>query len=339
MRGTHQAGEMLPDNFQHIYLCLLPNLAWFLRRSFGRRPVNVHGLGKVGFLIYGMDTWQKQEATVREITDRKVIKADGSSAITVKEALQQKLNVMHAVIMRDIRSRFFNHGLGFLLVPLLPVAHILMLLTIYYVMGKRSEFGDDLPTFFATGLLPAMTFMYVSRFMSISLIANKSMMAFPVVRLLDIVLARAVLEIVGIVISFIMIYVYLISIGSNPVPVNPSGALIAFFFTIVLAIGFGITASVISAISPFFPVIYGFSMVVFYLSSGAPIYLHSFPEQLLYGVSWNPLFHAVEWVRSSYYLGYPTEDLDKQYFIGFAIGSVCFGLALERLARKFALEG
>ncbi|BCH59802.1 ABC transporter permease [Agrobacterium vitis] len=274
-----------------------------------------------------------------ETSARALRKKDASSEITVKHALNEKFNVMHAVIMRDIRSRYFNHGLGFLIVPLFPVAHILLLLGVYHVTGKTSEFGDDLQLFFATGLLPVMTFMYVSRFMSISLVANKSMMAFPVVRLLDIVLARAFLEFIGIVIAFMLIYFYLVFTGTNPVPAYPSEALTAFFFTVILSIGFGITASVISAIVPIFPMIYGFSMVIFYLTSGAPIYLHTFPQQALYGCSWNPVFQAVEWVRSAYYLGYPTEYVDKQYLIGFAIGSVCFGLILERLARKFALEG
>ncbi|MVA60584.1 ABC transporter permease [Agrobacterium vitis] len=274
-----------------------------------------------------------------EITAQTIKRAEVSSQISTKDALQQKLNVMHAVIMRDIRSRFFNHGLGFLIVPLFPVGHIFLLLLIYYVVGKHSEFGDDLQIFFATGLLPVMTFTYVSRFMSISLLANKSMMAFPVVRLLDIILARAFLEFIGIIISFIFIYVYLVSIGSNPVPVYPSEALLAFLFTVILSIGFGIIASVISVIMPIFPMIYSLIMVIFYITSGAPIYLHSFPEVVVYGCSWNPAFQAVEWVRSAYYLGYPTEDLDKQYFIGVAIGSVCLGLLLERILRKFALEG
>lgn len=274
---------------------------------------------------------------MREITAQAERRVRNQSKISISDALRQKLNVMHAVILRDIRSRFFNHGLGFLLVPLLPVGHIIMLLAIYNVTGRRSEFGDDLQLFFATGLLPALTFTYVSRFMSISLISNKSMMAFPVVRLLDIILARAFLEYVGIMIAFFIICIFLIAFGSSPIPAHPSEALIAFLFTLILAIGFGIITSVISAIIPFFSVLYGLSIVIFYLSSGAPIYLHSFPEQVLYGCSWNPLFHSVEWVRSAYYLGYPTEYLDKRYFIGFAVGSVCVGLIAERLFRKFAL--
>ncbi len=44
---------------------------------------------------------------------------------------------MQAVILRDVRTRFFNHGLGFLLVPLWPLAHMFVLLMIYTFMGGR----------------------------------------------------------------------------------------------------------------------------------------------------------------------------------------------------------
>ncbi|WP_411034047.1 ABC transporter permease [Shinella sp. BYT-45] len=256
----------------------------------------------------------------------------------IRDALQQKLNVMHAVILRDIRSRFFNHGLGFLIVPLFPVSHVILLLGVYSIVGRAAVFGDDLLLFFATGLVPALTFMYVSRFMSISLLANKSMMAFPVVRLLDIVLARAFLEIMGIVISLFIMFVFLVSFGTNPYPTNPSQALEAFLYTIVLALGLGIIASVISSIAPVFSMIYSLSMIVFYLSSGAPIYLYSFPEQLVHACAWNPLFHSVQWIRSAYYLGYPTQDIDKTYLIGFSIVSVALGLFLERILRPYILN-
>lgn len=254
--------------------------------------------------------------------------------ITTKEAILQKVYVMHAVILRDIRSRFFNHGLGFLMVPAFPVGHLGALLIVYAVIGKKSAFGDDLTLFFTTGLIPALTFMYLSRFMSISLVANKSMMAFPVVHLLDIVLARAFLELMGMLLAIFVIVTILVCVGSNPLPRDPAQALLALFFVIVLAIGVGIIASVISAITYVFINIYNLSQLIFYLSSGAPIYLHAFPEQVIKVAAWNPVFHAVEWMRSAYYLGYPDQYLDKTYLIGCAIGSLAIGLVMERLLRQ-----
>lgn len=249
-------------------------------------------------------------------------------------ALLRMVNVMHAVALRDIRSRYFNHGLGFLMGPIMPVAHMLMLLLIYSFTGRDVIFGEDLALFFATGLVPALTFTYISRYMSISVVANKNMLAFPAVKLIDIMLARSFLEIIGIVLATLIIGTILISTGSDVFPRAPEQAVLAMACTTALSIGVGIIASVIAAIFPFFAMIYSLSMVVVYLTSNAPIYITSFPEQIIYYCSFNPVFHLVEWMRSAYYLGYPTQYLDKTYLLMWCIITVPLGLLMERLLRR-----
>ncbi|MDQ1194361.1 ABC transporter permease [Agrobacterium sp. SORGH_AS 787] len=254
--------------------------------------------------------------------------------VSIKEALKRKLNVMHAVILRDIRSRYFDHGLGFLVVPLFPAAHMALLLLIYKVVDRQAVFGEDLVLFFATGLIPVLTFIYVSRFMSVSLVANKGMLAFPAVKLLDIVLARSALELVGIVLSVMFVVAIIVAVGSSPVPRSTVDVVLVLFFVSLLSIGVGIFVSVISAIWPFFAMAYALFTAVIYLSSGAPIYLNSFPDIVQYYCSFNPAFHAVEWMRSAYYLGYPAQHLSKNYFIGWSLGSLAVGLTMERLLRR-----
>ena len=267
----------------------------------------------------------------RKPVDRSLTNVDKSIAI------KRMLNVMHAVILRDIRSRFFNHGLGFLIPPMMPVAHVLILLAIYTVTGREAIFGDDLFLFFATGLVPSLTFTYISRFMTASLISNKGMLAFPVVHLLDIVLARCFLEIVGIIISIVVMFIILTSIGSDPYPRFADQALLAMLSTALVSIGMGIIVSVITAIFPFFGMFYSLSMVIVYLSAGGPIYLHAYPAQLIYICSFNPIFHAVEWMRSAYYLGYPAQELDKMYLLGWGMISLAIGLLMERYLKRFVL--
>lgn len=261
-----------------------------------------------------------------------------SRNVSIKEALKRKINVMHAVILRDIRSRFFDHGLGFLIVPLFPVAHMVLLLAIYKVVDRQSIFGDDLVLFFATGLIPVLMFNYVSRFMSVSLLANKGMLAFPAVKLLDIVLARSALELVGIVLAILFVVIIILSVGSSPVPRSTIDVLMVLSLVSILSVGVGIVVSVISAIWPFFAMFYSLFTAVIYLSSGAPIYLHSFPDLVPYYCSFNPTFHAVEWIRQSYYLGYPAYQLSKTYLAGWAFGSLAVGLLMERCLRKSIMQ-
>lgn len=259
--------------------------------------------------------------------------------VSVRIGLRRQINVMHAVILRDIRSRYFNHGLGFLIVPLLPLAHIALLLGIYKAIGKPAQFGDDLTLFFATGLIPALTFSYLSRYMSTSVLSNKNMLSFPAVQLLDIILARCALEFIGIVIAVFLVVVLLLSAGSDPSPVDVGAAISAFFFSVCLGLGVGIIVSTITAIFPFFAILYSLFCVLIYLSSGGPIYLHVFPEQVVYFATYNPVFQAVEWMRSAYYVGYPTQDLDKTYLIQWSISSLAVGLVMERYLKQQILNG
>jgi capsular polysaccharide transport system permease protein len=266
------------------------------------------------------------------------VRETNNATITIGTALRRQLNVMHAVILRDIRSRYFNHGLGFLIVPLFPVAHATLLLTIYSVMNRQAIFGDDLILFFATGLIPVLTFNYISRFMSVSVIANKGMLAFPAVHLLDIVLARSALEFIGIVISILFMVTLLVCLGTDPIPQDPQSAALALLSVAFLAIGVGVVVSVLSAIFPFFSLAYALFTALIYVTSGGPIYLQSFPEELIYFCSFNPAFHAVEWMRTAYYTGYSGQYLNKTYLIGWGLGSLAVGLLMERMFKTQILN-
>jgi len=256
----------------------------------------------------------------------------------IRAALREKHNVMKAVMLRDMRSRFFNHGLGFLIVSLWPLAHIIVLLTIYKFAGRIAPFGDSLAVFFATGLVPTLTFMYVSRFMGLSLILNKPMLAFPVVKVLDVMAARAVLEIIAAFVTLLFVFVILLLLGADPFPRDPFEALYAYLSVLLLAIGIGTLVGVITMFFRFFVTIYALCLIVLYLSSGTLFVVSALPAAVSYPLSFNPVVHAVEWMRLAYYEGYSAQILDKQYLIVFGLSALCLGLLMERLLRRIMLE-
>ena len=59
----------------------------------------------------------------------------------------------------------------------------------------------------------------------------------------------------------------------------------------------------------------------------------------LHPLSFNPIVHGVEWMRSAYYEGYSGAFLDKSYIIWFALSSLAVGLSLERVVRGRLLQG
>lgn len=69
---------------------------------------------------------------------------------------------MGAVVLRDMRTRFFNHGLGFIVVPLWPLAHMGIIITIRSFVAHTAPYGESVPLFYATGVIPTLTFIYIS---------------------------------------------------------------------------------------------------------------------------------------------------------------------------------
>ncbi|OCP35052.1 ABC transporter permease [Ensifer sp. LC163] len=246
---------------------------------------------------------------------------------------------MVAVMLRDMRTRFFDHGLGFLVVSLWPLAHMVILIAIFTLVGRQAPFGDSLNVFFATGLIPTLSFMYVSRFMSLSLILNRPMLSFPVVQVFDIMVARAILEIVAACLTLTFMMCILSIIGDDPFPYDPEQALYAYLATLLLAVGIGMLAGVVTMFLNFFATIYALAMILVYMSSGTMFVAAALPEPLARALAWNPVVQSVEWMRTAYYPTYSDRLLDKEYLLIFGMTALCLGLLLERLTRRKMLEG
>ncbi|WP_250939372.1 ABC transporter permease [Allorhizobium sonneratiae] len=245
---------------------------------------------------------------------------------------------MMAVILRDMRTRFFDHGIGYLVVALWPLTHMLALLVINGLRHGQAPYGDSMYIFLATGLIPTLLFMYVSRFMSLSIILNKPMLAFPQVQILDILMGRAVLEVVAALLTLFFFVIILLVLGENPWPYNPVQALEAYSASVLLAVGVGIVAGVITAILPIFATAYALFMILIYLSSGMLFDTSKLPDQVTKILAWLPVFQTVEWMRVAYFPTYSDKLLDRQYVLMWGLCSLFFGLVLERMVRRLALE-
>jgi capsular polysaccharide transport system permease protein len=254
-------------------------------------------------------------------------------------ALISKRNVMNAVMLRDMRSRFFNHGLGFAMVPLWPFVHMVIIIIIHAVIHPSTAFGASPRVYIATGLIPTITFMYITRFMGFSMLINRSMTNFPVVKMLDVMLGRAALEIIGAFMSLSLMLFALWAIGDEPFPIDMEAAVAAYLATIFLSVGVGTLVGVLIVMFPFANTIWALTLIVFYITSGTMIPVATLPAQISYPMSFSPVFQCVEWMRTGYFEGYSDKLLNKTYVLSFGVICLFLGLTLERLTRRRLLEG
>ncbi len=250
--------------------------------------------------------------------------------------LQLQFRVIVAIMLRDIRTRFFGHGLGYLVMIGWPLVHILILLAIYTLLGRSTPYGESMALFFATGLVPFMAYNYMSRWTMMALLFNKSLLGFPVIKSLDVLLARTLLEALGHFCSVILLVFILWMVEIDCMPMDLVQACYALGAAMLLGAGFGIVHGIVAMAIPTWATGYSLVIVFMYMVSGVFFVPSSMPETLRYILSFNPVLQTVEWMRSAYYEGYST-ILDRGYAVWFGLVHVSLGLIIERFVRGHLL--
>lgn len=253
--------------------------------------------------------------------------------------LTTQAHVIHALMLRGVRSRFFGNGLGFLAISVgLPMFHVLGLVTLYTLTGRMAPVGDSTVLFFATGLIPYVTFNYVARWTMIGTALDRTLLAFPIVRVLDLLISRVFIEFLGSFLALMCIVVIIWLAGSDPMPRDFVQAAYAYGAAALLGVGVGLFNGIMGLIFRGWLVGYTAMQIPIYISSGIIFVPDSLPERARYFLSFNPVLHAVEWMRSAYYPGYGSLILDKNYLLAWGFCAVFLALVIERHVRGRALN-
>ncbi len=77
--------------------------------------------------------------------------------------LESYLHVLHALMLRDMRTRFGGSLWGYGVVVMWPCVHVFSLIAIYTFQHLPIPIGHNAPLFFATGAVPVLIFQYISR--------------------------------------------------------------------------------------------------------------------------------------------------------------------------------
>jgi capsular polysaccharide transport system permease protein len=255
------------------------------------------------------------------------------------ELLATQGRILLALMIRDVQTRFFGNALGFVVAIAWPVSHIFIIIAINGRAGRAVPYGDDPALFFATGVLPFMCFNYMSRFITLGVLQNKPLLGYPKVKVSDVLLARAIVEVLNAGVVIIVTMVILTAWGVDVTPPRPLEAMYALMAMMGLGLGFGLVNGVIAGIIPLWFTVFALFQIVMWIASGVIIVPDELPETARYWLSWNPALIGVEWMRSAFYDGYGVgELLDKRYLLSFVFASVFMGLLFERALRGRVLR-
>jgi capsular polysaccharide transport system permease protein len=243
--------------------------------------------------------------------------------------------VVGAVLMRDMQTRFGHSKFGFLAYLLIPFAHLGLIVGIYRILGRVAPLGNDPIVYYSLAVCGFVLFAYPYMYLIRAPVENKPLIYFPRVKLIDILIARAILEMLGAIIACCGVFAFLIVGGFDFQPHDIPLMLLGFASAIYLGISLGFLAGVLAAL--WAPMLFPANLLraAFWGTSGTfflPGMLPELPRQL---AAYFPLLHSVELVRVGYYPDYVSPILDISYLIWFPTTAIGLAFLLHHLLRRY----
>jgi capsular polysaccharide transport system permease protein len=263
---------------------------------------------------------------------------DAYGPAPIMATLRRYWRSMVALIMRDMKTRYLGSAWGMLISIAWPLGHIVILMSFHLVMGRVQPYGDSAAMWYASGILPFMAFSYMSRFIMVGLVINAPLLSFPAIKILDIIFARAIVEILSTGVVCFCVYLVLLGLDVVFIPQDITTAFFAMFLCVLLGVGFGLLNALLAKVSPFMANLNVLFIIILWLASGVFFLPSQLPELAQYILSFNPLLHSVALARASFYDGYGASFIDTEYTLWFGLTLVALSLFMERLMRGRLLQ-
>jgi capsular polysaccharide transport system permease protein len=247
--------------------------------------------------------------------------------------MRQQLRVVSALVVRETATRFGRRSLGFLWAFLEPAVYIMIFVSLHSIVRATVPFGESAMVFFTVGVVVFRLYVSIASHCMSAITANQALLSYPLVRPLDTILARVILECIVMLIIAAVVFVFVgIYLGRDMV-IYPSELIEGMIATIFLAASVGTFNAVISALLPSWANFHAMLSLPLLVTSGLFYVPAVMPPIILDIIIWNPVLHCIEWIRGATYIHY-LSVLDRGYIITFATVALALSLTVERLFRN-----
>jgi capsular polysaccharide transport system permease protein len=209
---------------------------------------------------------------------------------------------------------------------------------LFFFLGRAPPFGNQPVIFFGLSVLPFVIFVYPSRQVLIALPTNQPLLYFPRVKIIDVFVARGLLEFANGMAVAAVVCVTLYLIEGEFAPRDPLGFMMSLVLTLYLGFAWGAYNALIAHLFHFWAVAFNLMFPLLWIAGGIVYNVHGVPTQYAYLLSFNPLLQCIEYIRYAYYDGYPDDLLDVWYVFWFATCFLAATFVFERTFRRQLLS-
>lgn len=247
---------------------------------------------------------------------------------------QIQKSVAFALFIRELKSRFGTYKGGYLWMLAEPLAHVVILSTIFSTAKLLTLFAIDIPVFLTTGIVPFLLLKNVTLRVMDGVESNRGLFGFRQIKPMDTFIVRAILETLLSVIVFVLLLVGMAWIGMDVPMHNP---LVVAFVLLLLScggLGLGMIYSIIRHYLPEITIFLRMTFLPLFLLSGIIYPIASLPHEVRDFLTWNPVLHAIEVLREAFFTNYHlVQGVSLIYFSLTALSLLLVGLSLYRNQR------
>jgi len=252
---------------------------------------------------------------------------------SLRRCLAIQFRVLHALLMREVITRFGRENLGVLWLVGEPMLFTVGVATLWTASGMHHSSAMPIVAFAVTGYSSVLMWRNSASRCTAAVAQNKPLLYHRNVQVLDVLLTRTILEIGGATASFIVLSSFFIFIGWMP----PPGDILEVFGGWLMLAWFGASLAVlIGAGTAFSEVVdrlwHPASYLLFPLS-GAAFMVDWMPENLRWFVLLLPMVHGTEIIREGWFGAVVTAHYDLGYMASCCLVLTLAGLYVQRQAR------
>ena len=251
----------------------------------------------------------------------------------LRDAVILQARVIGALVLRETRVRFGRSQFGYLWALANPIAWIVVISMLFDLKGVPAPYGDNMGLFVALGVVPFRLYGETAKQCGSAISANQALLNFPIVKELDPIIARALLEAATFILIFVIIMSGMIAFTGAPTPNRPLVIGEGLLGISLLGFGVGTINAVIAIKVPSWMNFYRLISTPFLWISGVFYSLESLPPMFRDLLVWNPIIHGVEYVRLGYYQHYRDTHISISYLFAWGLVLTFIGLAAERAIR------
>jgi capsular polysaccharide transport system permease protein len=248
--------------------------------------------------------------------------------------LKVQFQVLRALTLRDIQSQQANLAYGFGWVFFDAFLSFAGLLILKLAIKGFTRPGVPIIMFIISGLIPWLMFNSCLKLPEGAIKRGRILLQLPVITELDLVVASAI----RIFLTFAILFLILATVDTFyedvPFPRYPLGISLLFIAMSIMGTSLGFMLMVLSRLYAPASKFVSFFLRFSTLFSGVIFQVTSFPPTIWPYLTWNPMLHIEELLRSYWFYTYQTPVGSPAYVAECLLGMTFFGLLLERYARR-----